>query len=633
MLPSVAHHSQFLPHHHVDHQPPFDPLNSPYDLNGTALRAALRQNEQYHQQQQQHGYLDHHSQSRTQYPRPIQRPGAQDLLTTSIPRNSRTSEYALRRKTPSGTLAAGYDGTPGDRSIQPPATKHILVSSLDNNNALSLQPPLPSDNWQYKNHHGIYPSSQLQGPSAAMNYDVDRTGGLAGNSLAQSVNNTSWIRSLNYAPDIDSVLNQTSPLHPSQTYYFHNGHTIPTVMPSSLQSGFGPTASAGVGPYGPYWPDGAYIPYRPAAYRDSRYPSPSNSNLSSLQDSHSNLAGLRPSLSIQQPHTTDFVGASYPWNSISNHQLQNQDPLAQRNYTSRQTHHKPLEGLWERSIPYHSRTTRPSQRHDVSQQQAPPDMHNWQGMRSHAIQFSPADLAQPRNPEFKEKVLSWAHSVYVDLLASLHSRRKNASLAMVNGQIGTFPKPNIYPKPPRQPSSDFNSQSNKMDSNNGNNNNNNNSNNHNRTAGGNRVPNFSSLPHRSLTGPMDVHGVGHTDGSSKFLPHGNPSGSHFSSSYQHLRGYNQHPNMHSADQQVLDGFHTIRRSSGLSMSPLYNPVTNHGTIMENALSALEILSSLCVESRWDWIDGMLVGGCLAYGLGDYDKAMRWYSRILHKDSS
>ncbi|KAJ6105098.1 hypothetical protein N7523_010172 [Penicillium sp. IBT 18751x] len=30
---------------------------------------------------------------------------------------------------------------------------------------------------------------------------------------------------------------------------------------------------------------------------------------------------------------------------------------------------------------------------------------------------------------------------------------------------------------------------------------------------------------------------------------------------------------------------------------------------------------------------MLLGGCLAYGLGDYHKALRWYSRIIARDSS
>lgn len=88
----------------------------------------------------------------------------------------------------------------------------------------------------------------------------------------------------------------------------------------------------------------------------------------------------------------------------------------------------------------------------------------------------------------------------------------------------------------------------------------------------------------------------------------------------------QHPNHRLADSHGFDNFRTMRRSSG-------GIVYGEASVIENATYALDILSSLCLESGWEWIDGMLVGGCLAYGLGDYDKALRWYTRILNKDAS
>ena len=91
----------------------------------------------------------------------------------------------------------------------------------------------------------------------------------------QDVNGTSWVRPVNYPPGVDSMLNQTLPLQPSQRYLLQNGQYVPTVLPATLQSCLGPTASAGTGPFGPYWPDGVYIPYRPAAFRDARFESPS----------------------------------------------------------------------------------------------------------------------------------------------------------------------------------------------------------------------------------------------------------------------------------------------------------------------------------------------------------------------
>ncbi|KAL9584021.1 MAG: hypothetical protein Q9212_002362 [Teloschistes hypoglaucus] len=42
---------------------------------------------------------------------------------------------------------------------------------------------------------------------------------------------------------------------------------------------------------------------------------------------------------------------------------------------------------------------------------------------------------------------------------------------------------------------------------------------------------------------------------------------------------------------------------------------------------------LCQESGWEWIDGMLLGGCLAYGLGDFRKALKWYTKVLSCDSN
>ena len=69
---------------------------------------------------------------------------------------------------------------------------------------------------------------------------------------------------------LDSVLNQTLPLQPSQRYYIQQGSTIPTALPAALRTNWGPTASAGQEYYGPYWPDGTYSPYRPAAVRQQR---------------------------------------------------------------------------------------------------------------------------------------------------------------------------------------------------------------------------------------------------------------------------------------------------------------------------------------------------------------------------
>jgi tetratricopeptide (TPR) repeat protein len=50
-----------------------------------------------------------------------------------------------------------------------------------------------------------------------------------------------------------------------------------------------------------------------------------------------------------------------------------------------------------------------------------------------------------------------------------------------------------------------------------------------------------------------------------------------------------------------------------------------------AASALDLITKHCEESKWKWVDGILLGGCLAYALGDYKKAQEWYKHILSID--
>ena len=50
-----------------------------------------------------------------------------------------------------------------------------------------------------------------------------------------------------------------------------------------------------------------------------------------------------------------------------------------------------------------------------------------------------------------------------------------------------------------------------------------------------------------------------------------------------------------------------------------------------AKDALEMLTTLCEQSGWAWVDGMLLGGCLAYALEEHYKALDWYSKIIALD--
>jgi hypothetical protein len=400
--------------------------------------------------------------------------------------------------------------------------------------------------------------------------------------MTQGFNGISWIRSLNNAPGMDSVLNQSLPMQASQQrFYLHNGAYVPTVLPATLQPCVGPTASAGTGPYGPYWPDGAYIPYRPAAFREPR------------------LNTQAPYQYFDAGHQPFNTGATYPelgdWTQNTSGIFNQEGPL-KTNFPPRHSDQKPFDSSNnQRVLPLHTRNSSSNGTGFASRPPAPGHHSSWSGPSdNNGFQTQNGCSSRVNNAEFKEKVLSWAHGVYVDLLASIHrARRNSASNATQNGQ-NRLVKPSIYPKPPRQPGLDF-----------------------------------------SNTNPPEViRHNSYPSGQYDFLP----------VVYEGTMNVNMHSNdryeRHSMPQfqQIPPSNHFVERlrhtgrlnsiSGSFSNSP-----ANENTTLVNAASSLELLSHLCMESGWEWIDGMLLGGCLAYGLGDYNKAMRWYSRIIARDAS
>ena len=64
--------------------------------------------------------------------------------------------------------------------------------------------------------------------------------------------------------------------------------------------------------------------------------------------------------------------------------------------------------------------------------------------------------------------------------------------------------------------------------------------------------------------------------------------------------------------------------------PFVVPQPYHNPALE-AQTALEMLERMCQDSGWQWIDGILLGGCLAYGLEHFNVALHWYSRVLQCD--
>lgn len=539
MYPTVAPFHSVQPHHRIQ-----DP-HQPYDAND------------------REPFLN--SRSRIQLPHPIQRLDNRDATGSS---SSANVEHTLRRKTPNGTLAAGYDGTPVDTNQPPP--KHILVSPMEGQFLHSGM----QDSWHMLDQNA---SKQMNFPPVFKN-----DGNAIPSEVVQDANGTSWVRPVNYPPGVDSMLNQSLPLQPSQRVLLQNGAYVPTVLPATLQSCLGPTALAGAGPYGPYWPDGVYIPYRPAAYRDARFesPTPFTQQLNTGQ----------PYYDPNQPpfndtHSLGTHTEGFPWGHST--------PGLPAQGSSMKPHFPPRHSG---QLPFHARarpisTFPPPPLTEPAWSNHPP---------AHEFQQAPGPTVVA-NAEFKEKVMSWAHGVYVDLLATIHQARRNSISNGAPESHARLMKPTIYPKPPRQPGLDF-SQAHPPDL--------------------TRHNSYPSSQHNSQRQKLNAM----TNQMLVDPTHPAP-----------LRVHARRPSLnqfaHNRSDTHIIGMSEVGLSGVPSFTRTRGSLFNEGSPMANAASALDMLSHLCSESHWEWIDGMLLGGCLAYGLGDYHKATRWYSRIIARDST
>jgi tetratricopeptide (TPR) repeat protein len=471
----------------------------------------------------------------------------------------------LRRKTPNGILAAAYDGTSVEHTEKPHATKHILLPvTADSNVPCGVKQDLPlrSPNATRQD------ASSDWSPSLYFETGSGRTG--------------------QHLPQIDSMLNQISPLQPLLPHQMY-AQPYGGVMGIPGQSHLGPTVSNDQGPFGPYWPDGTYTPYQPAAMRDPRF-----------------LHHHRPHW--QPSQQSAFLAHTYntPVPNITNYQQNpfqfNHGPHTYSNFA------RPSSGF--------PRYAQPQQSYAIDYQNTssllpPPPPPQWSQHSSSSGQSTPiADrfLAtspvvdygpHPLNGQSRDQVFAWAHTVYVDLLRYLTHTRKHSH------HHGRAPsRPHIYPKPPRQP--------------------------------GANLP--DSLGQSSS--PTPERRSSHSGAETMRRPHVLHSRSSSAWSVEGLDATGQRQVwQHMAQQQpisphipVTEPVRTLRRISGSIAS------ANHSLRQDippsmTAASALEAITKHCEESKWSWIDGILLGGCFAYALGDYQKAQEWYKHILTLDKS
>ncbi|KAF2870816.1 glycosyl transferase family 41-domain-containing protein [Massariosphaeria phaeospora] len=500
-----------------------------------------------------------------QYAHPLSRHNSYNSQGSSSSPNEKHAkppEHMLRRKTPNGILAAAYDGTSVEESDKPHATKHIILPvTADSRNLYQPRQDLPV------RPPGIHNSTGQVKQDATSDWSP-----------------TLYFQSGSGRVHVDSTLNQIpQQQHPYQ--YPMYGNPFCGALQPSLQSHLGPTVSNDQGPFGPYWHDGTFIPYRPAALRDPRF-------------YHHD-----PNWNFSQPN--GYLG--HPYNTVphipnlQHNHYQLHQPLNLYNNIGRPSieypvytpvHHNPALDYQNQHLPAPLPQRSPHEFTLPSSDQSTP-------VPDHTPVITPLDEFGPQslNGQSRDRVFAWAHTVYVDLLKYLQSTRKSSIHNGANGQQQPA-RPHIYPKPPRQPSA-----------------------------------NFSTTPNNHSTRTSDYRksyppALNYQPGTPDALgsPYPNRDGQHRTPPQQFTNSHTFNPQVQGTDQ-----VRTLRRMSGTSVAGI-QPTYRHDTPPSMvAASALDAMFKHCEESKWTWIDGILLGGCLAYALGDYQKAQDWYRHILSLD--
>jgi len=537
-----------------------------------------QENDQAPIQQQLHQQSQH--QLPQQYAQPLSRPTNHPfnrVLAEDASLGDSKSEHLLRRKTPNGTLNGAYDGTSVEQMERPHPTKHILLSVSEHFSA-GGQPTINRDMSLQSPHQVLDTNFSL--PQQHLNSAADGWNDFSfGNDLSRF-----WKMGQPQQPQMDSVLNQM----PSYLQMQYPNVQLPFgFVPQPLQPSFVPTAGHVPGPYGPYWPNGAYQPYQPAATRDLRfYPQHTtgwtgfNLDLTTPNSGWHHLNRSPPGLAQpypQMPLQYQSMG------TISDELLHNQylqaklNPFASRQpgFASPPELFAPIEsGTPNNVTPMLSRNSTPTPQNQY---------------RNSSLEYGPA-LSQIRD---RESIFQAAVDIYIDLVKHLHKTRAHGTQHRT-GQ--THQVNRIFPKPPRLASGhDLN----------------------------------QPRPHRH-----------HSSGS---IQNQRPS---LSSNHRHsmIEGYiqstpydrrpKQSPMHQSASPPISDRITQLRRGgNGSDVAPgvPYINRQEHYPV-QNAVSALDSLTVLCQESGWKWVDGLLLGGSLAYALADYSKAYEWYSKILNIDN-
>ncbi|KAK6441291.1 hypothetical protein LTR95_002484 [Oleoguttula sp. CCFEE 5521] len=502
---------------------------------------------------------------------------------------SHHAENTLRRKTPNGTLNAGFE-----------------VSTQADSNYKSQQRPRDE-------LYGRGSAPYAHGAQVRMTFSEHQLQRQrATQTVLSQMSTNAWSTfPSQYLPQsfpvMDSMLQQV-PMQQYQSAQAYYNQSIPCGVQPSFHY-VGPTASGGqgAGPYGPYWHDGTYVPYRAAAVRDPRhYPQP----VSQWQ---------------YAPSGHHFFSSSSGWQSAGSRLDNASQPLYPRGHEMLGASYftgpaKPL-GVFASQVPYVLPPVAVYPPQD-------PDRLRSSNERSYTanpdVSSGPIAEYGSKSPKGlqRDKAFAWALQQYRELLAFIqHAKRQQQAMRHATGHPQVPHRPSFFPQPPRlsQTRSSF------------------------------AVPQRrrSSAIHSSVTArarrssdpargrnESNSQGVRVCDEESETPKAQTPAmrspvlgEKSADSDIDYLRMSSpQSTELHEERPRAL------RRSTGsYQISPPPRPHPQDNSPPSRATVALSFITELCQDSGWQWTEGMHLGGCLAYGLGDYRKAESWYLQVLDQD--
>ncbi|POR33475.1 UDP-N-acetylglucosamine--peptide N-acetylglucosaminyltransferase SEC [Tolypocladium paradoxum] len=450
----------------------------------------------------------------------------QHVAASPAPLFAPLPEHKLRRKTPNGTVDAGYDGSPIQPCPGPPPLKHMILPA-----SASFRPHVPTNPSQHPFRRGWTPAqhSPGQAPDVWAQPSLPASPCLLDNGLLPSHFSPSQI-SLGDHLSVQPIINH-GPVQLGPDVYQPvmraNEYNVRAICPP-------PLPMTGSFPFGQIsWHTG----FSPWDYR-----------------------------AVEQPQTVVF-GRGQP-GTVPNGRPVLYDPVG---------HSSPV------CLVGQDKLRRTSELNTVDPQSWNAD----QALNTASVRRTPGRIGQP---DFKEKALAHAHQSYVDLLAFLQANGRANPLRTSSGS-GTANKLPAYPKLPKT--------------------------------------GLDPSQISRVGGGANPGGFVLSDPTTRNRHHGEPFTLRADVNYGTLP---RHPVLAGSGQ-----FDSSDHKQALASSAPMPLITPRSLVrmspVVNAKSSLEILDSLCEQSGWKWMDGMLLGGCLHYGLERFEDALKWFSRIMAIDSS